>query len=174
MRRLEVVIDEEETGSGARNDRPGLARLLDAARRGKIKYLLVWKLDRFGRSLIDVLTNVEELNRCGVTFVCVTQGLEIGPGGDAISRFVLATLGAAAEFERSLIAERTRLGIEKARLKGSVFGRPKTVSVVPFAVAQHRALGHTWREISEALGTSVASCRRAFSGFAKEAHEGEK
>jgi DNA invertase Pin-like site-specific DNA recombinase len=106
----EIVLDIEETGSGARNDRPGLQRLMDAARRGKLDAVLVWKLDRFGRSALDVLANIRDLDAAGVRFIATTQGIDIRPGGDAMSRLILGVLASVAEFERDLIRERTIVG----------------------------------------------------------------
>ena len=70
---------------------------------------MVWKLDRFGRSLVDCLNNIQELERCRVKFIAVTQNLDTDEKNPA-SRFLLHVLGAAAEFERSLIRERTLAG----------------------------------------------------------------
>ncbi len=96
----EVVMAIEEKGSGARNDRPGLQRLLDAARRGNVDAVVCWKLDRFGRSVLDVLANVRALEAAGVRFIVTTQGLDVRPGGDAMSRLILSVLASVAEFER--------------------------------------------------------------------------
>jgi len=79
---LDVVQVVEETGSGAKNDRPGLQRVLDDARRGKLDVVLVWKLDRFGRSALDLLANIRDLDAAGVRFVATSQGIDIRPGGD--------------------------------------------------------------------------------------------
>jgi len=79
---LRVAVLVEEIGSGARNDRPGLRRIIEAARRGEADAVLVWKLDRFGRSALDVLANIRELENCGVRFIVTTQGIDIRPGGD--------------------------------------------------------------------------------------------
>ena len=103
---LRVSLDVEETGSGANNSRPGLDQVMLAARRGKVDVILVWKLDRFGRSALDLLTHLRELEGAGVRFVSITQGIDIHPGGEAMSRLMLTMLGAVAEFERELIAER--------------------------------------------------------------------
>ena len=106
---FEVVLDVEETGSGARNDRPGLKKLMEAARRGAIAAVVVWKLDRFGRSALDLLANIRELVEAhGVRFVAISQGIDVKPGGDAISRLLLTMLSGVAEFERDLIRERTK------------------------------------------------------------------
>jgi len=124
-RGLDLVDEIEETGSGARNDRPGLQRVLELARHHQVSQVLVWKLDRFGRSSVDVLTNVQQLERAGVTFIATSQGLEVGPGAGAMGRLVLQVMAAMAEFEREIIRERTRLGLEAAARRGRFPGRPK-------------------------------------------------
>ena len=125
LRGIDLVEEIEETGSGARNDRPGLWRVLELAGRGEVTFVLVWKLDRLGRSTLDVLANVEELERAGVTFVATTQNLEVGPRAGAMGRLVLRILAAVAELERELISERTVLGLVAAARRGRFPGRPK-------------------------------------------------
>ena len=95
--------------SGETVSRPALSRLMLAARTWKFNCLLVWKLDRFRRSLVDCLNNIKTLEENGVRFIAVTQGLDTDLQNPA-SRFLLHVLGAAAEFERSLIRERTQAG----------------------------------------------------------------
>jgi DNA invertase Pin-like site-specific DNA recombinase len=124
-RGLRLVDQVEETGSGARNDRPGLRRVLELVNAGAVAYVLVWKLDRFGRSTLDVLANVKALNEAGATLVATTQGLEVGPRSSAMGRVVLTVLAAVAELERETISERTLLGLEAARRRGRLIGRPK-------------------------------------------------
>ncbi|HSN14011.1 MAG TPA: recombinase family protein [Anaeromyxobacteraceae bacterium] len=157
----EVVLDIEETGSGARNDRPGLQRLMEAARRGKLDAVLVWKLDRFGRSALDVLANIRDLDAAGVRFVATTQGIDIRPGGDAMGRLMLTMLAAVAEFERELIRERTRLGMEKARASGKHIGRPRVVGPAPSEVQRLRAAGRSWRQVAAELRCSTWAARQA-------------
>jgi len=125
VRSLVLVEQIEETGSGARNDRPGLLRVMDLCRRGLVTHVLVWKLDRFGRSTVDVLSNIGELERAGVTFTATTQGLEVGPNAGSSSRLILQVMAAMAEFERAIISERTLLGLAAARRKGRILGRPR-------------------------------------------------
>jgi putative DNA-invertase from lambdoid prophage Rac len=163
-RGLSVVLDIEETGSGKRNDRPGLLRILEAARRGRVDIVIVWKLDRFGRSALDVLSNIQHLVDAGVRFVCITQGIDIKPGGDAVSRLMLTVLAAVAEFERELIVERTRLGLEAARRNGKRLGRPPGSKADPGRVAQLRAAGMSWAQVASALGVSRSTARRASAG----------
>ena len=156
----EVVLDIEETGSGARNDRPGLQRLMGAARRGKLDAVVVWKLDRFGRSALDVLANIRDLDAAGVRFIAMTQGIDIRPGGDAMSRLILGVLASVAEFERDLIRERTRLGMAKARAAGKRIGRPHAQRPERAEVTRLRELGKSWREVSKALGCSTWVARQ--------------
>lgn len=85
----------------------------------------VWKLDRFGRSAFDQLGNIRQLDAAGVRFVSVTQGIDIRPGGDPMSRLLITMLSAIAEFERDLIVEHTRLGLANARRAGVRIGRPR-------------------------------------------------
>jgi putative DNA-invertase from lambdoid prophage Rac len=152
----------EETGSGANNDRPGLQRVLDLARRGKIDTVICWKLDRFGRSALDLLANVRTLEDAGCRFVALTQGIDIRPGGDPMSRLLLTMLAAVAEFERELIRERTRLGLDKARKQGKRIGRPFGKSAPsPLAVVALRAEGTSWSTIGRTLGCTPAAARRA-------------
>lgn len=150
-----VVANVTETGSGRRNDRPGLQRVLKLARDGQIDAVLVWKLDRWGRSQLDVLTNINHLRSAGVAFVAISQGLEMRPAGDAMTQLQLAVLGAVAEFERELIADRTRLGLAAARAAGQVLGRPRSERPSLAQVQRLRAKGWSWARVADELGCSV-------------------
>lgn len=127
LRGLELRAQVVEQGSGRRNDRPGLAAVMEMARRGRISHVLVWKLDRFGRSALDLLTNARELVQSGVTLVSTTQGFEVGPSSGALGTLVLSVLAAVAELESEMISERTRLGLVEAAKKGRFPGRPRKV-----------------------------------------------
>jgi putative DNA-invertase from lambdoid prophage Rac len=156
-----VVLDVEETGSGARNDRPGFQRVLQAARRGAFDILLVFKLDRAGRSALDLLANIRELvDVHGVRFVVTSQGLDLKPGGDAISRLLMTVLAAVAEFERDLIRDRTRLGLAAARRRGVRLGRRPQPGPTTTAVLQRRAAGGSWTQVAAELGCSIGKARR--------------
>lgn len=168
-RGMTVALDVEETGSGANNDRPGLRQIMNAATSGKVAAVLVYKLDRFGRSALDLLANIRALNDAGCRFIAVTQGIDIGAGGDPMSRLMLTILAAVAEFERELIRERTRLGLRKAAEQGRKGGRPR----VAVDVAKARALfnatdgSSSWSSVARALGVNRETLRRAL----KEADE---
>lgn len=163
-RGLEVVLEVEETGSGARNDRPGLQRVMEAARRHKVDVVLVWKLDRWGRSSLDLLSNINTLEACGVRFIAITQGIDIKPDGDPMSRLILTVMAGVAEFERSLIMERTRLGLDKARKRGKQLGRRLNKNApAPEHVASLRAQGLSWSKVAGELGCTASAARRAWS-----------
>jgi putative DNA-invertase from lambdoid prophage Rac len=157
-----LVLEEEEVGSGARNDRPGWQRILEAARRGQIDTVVVWKLDRAGRSTLDLLANIEALQTAGVRFLAITQGLDIKPTGDAVSKMLLTMLAAVATFERDLIRERTRLGLARARARGvRLGGRPVLSRSQVAKVKGLRERGASWSEVCEAVGCSSGTARRA-------------
>ena len=158
---LRIALAVEEAGSGANNHRPGLARVMEAARRGRVDAVLVWKLDRFGRSALDLLTNLREFAGTGTRFVSITQGIDIRPGGDAMSRLLLTMLGAVAEFERDLIVERTKFGLEKGRQEGRQIGRPRVPRPQRAAVRALRDDGYTWSEVAGQLGCTVWAARQA-------------
>lgn len=155
-----VVLEAQETGSGATNGRPGLQRLLTMAQRGQLDSVAVWKLDRFGRSALDVLSNIRRLTDAGVTFHCITQGITVRPGGDAMSTLLLTMLSAVSEFERSLIVERTRLGLARARARGQRLGRPKLPHPDPARVVALRREGKSWAAIAAELNCSTGAARR--------------
>jgi DNA invertase Pin-like site-specific DNA recombinase len=112
----------EDISSGTKTNRPALERLLADARAKKFDCVLVWKLDRFGRNLLHSLACIQELHESGVRFIAITQGLDTDRRNPA-SQFLLHVLAAAAEFERSLILERTTAGRMRYRedyLRGEV------------------------------------------------------
>ncbi len=155
-----VTLEVEETGSGARNDRPGLQRVLAAARAGEIDGVVVWKLDRFGRSALDLIANIRMLaDDYGCEFIAMTQGIHVKPNGDAMSRLTLNMLSAIAEFERDLIIERTRAGLARARARGKRLGRPKVKTSQK--VLKLAAQGLPEAKIATALKMSMWAVRQS-------------
>jgi DNA invertase Pin-like site-specific DNA recombinase len=112
-----------ETASGGKWDRPELHRLLDQLRTGDT--LVVWKLDRLSRSLKDLLTILERLESLGVGFLSLTESIDTT---SAAGRMMMQIVGSFAEFERSMIRERTSAGLARARQEGRVGGRPSKLS----------------------------------------------
>lgn len=130
--------------SGAKADRPGLAAALDYAREGDS--LVVWRLDRLGRSLKHLLEVVEGLEENGIGFVSLQDGFDTTTNG---GKLFFHIFGALAEFERSLIQERTRAGLEAARARGRIGGRKEKLNPAQVATlkAMYESKAHALGEI---------------------------
>lgn len=128
--------------SGTKEKRPELDRLMAAAHRRQFDAVIVWKFDRFARSVSHLLRALETFQALGIHFVSLSESLDTStPAG----KMVFTILGAVAELERSLIAERVRAGLRNARAKGRTLGRPRVV--VDFRlIATLRERGRSWRE----------------------------
>lgn len=119
-----IAMQVKEVGSGAAQ-REMREKLIEAARRREIDVVLVWRLDRWGRSVTDLLATVQELEHLGVGFVLLTEALDLTtPAGRAMA----ALLAVFAEFEREILRERVRAGLTEARLNGTRLGRPATAA----------------------------------------------
>jgi DNA invertase Pin-like site-specific DNA recombinase len=142
--------------SGSKDRRPQLDLLMAGARSRAYDILLVWKLDRFARSLKHLVTALGEFEALGVQFVSLRDNLDLTtPSG----RLMFHVIGAMAEFERSLIQERVRAGLRNARAKGKRLGRP-TVSIPQAKVQRLRAQGLSWSRVAEATGVAKATLLR--------------
>jgi DNA invertase Pin-like site-specific DNA recombinase len=139
--------------SGAKDSRPQLNALLEDARKRRIDGILVWKLDRFGRSLKSLLNMLEELRSLGVQFVSYTENLDFStPTGRAMANLI----GVFAEFERDLIKERVRAGIQNAKAKGIHIGRRSLIDEELLnAIDNLRHEGTSIRGIAKQLSVSV-------------------
>jgi DNA invertase Pin-like site-specific DNA recombinase len=138
--------------SGAKDRRPELNRLMEDARKRRIDGILVWKLDRFGRSLKSLVTTLEELRSLGVQFVSYTENLDFStPAGRAMANLI----GVFAEFERDLIRERVKAGIQNAKSKGIRVGRRPLIDTGLLGTARDmKDKGMSVRGISRELGVS--------------------
>jgi len=145
-----------DVASGARADRPQLAAVLEALRPGDT--LVVWRLDRLGRSLPHLIETVRQLEERGVGFRSLRESIDTTtPGG----RLVFHVFGALASFERELVQERTRAGLDAARARGRLGGRPTVLT--PAKARQARKMrdeGATMDEIASVVGVSVATLYR--------------
>ncbi len=163
-RGLRIALEVEETASGRGSVRPGLDRVLDAVQRGAVDVVMVQRLDRWGRSTLDLLANLRRLRSAGVGFVAIGQGLEVRPQPDAVSDLTLTVLAAVAEFERAVIVERTLDGLAAARRAGKRIGRPLGKNApAPERVAALRAAGQSWTAIARRLRCTDSSARRALA-----------
>lgn len=160
----EIVDEYTDAGiSGAKDSRPELNRLMADAHRRRFDAVVVWKFDRFARSVSHLLRALETFNALGIAFVSLSEQIDTTtPAG----KLVFTVLGAVAELERSLIAERVRAGLRNARAKGKQLGRPR-VAVDAAQVASLRASGQSWRAIAGALGVSVGTVHAAVQSRSK-------
>ena len=146
--------------SGTKDRRPQLDRLMSDAHECKFDVVLVWKIDRFGRSLKHLVTAIAEFEAYGIAFVSLKDNIDMStPSG----RLMFHVIGAMAEFERSLIQERVRGGLAKAKADGTVLGRPKKnrkADKDAAAIRKMRGDGDSYGEIASALGRSKADIYR--------------
>jgi DNA invertase Pin-like site-specific DNA recombinase len=153
------IIEEytDQGVSGCKESRPALNRLMSDACRRRFDAILVWKIDRFGRSLRHLVNSLAELAALGVAFVSLRDNLDLStPSG----RLMFQIIGAMAEFERALIQERVRAGIRNARAKGKRLGRPR-VFVDAARVASLRAKGRSWAQIVAEMKIGKGTAQRA-------------
>lgn len=149
--------------SGSKESRPALNRLMADAYRRRFDAILVWKIDRFGRSLKHLVNSLAELAALGVAFVSLRDNLDLStPSG----RLMFSIIGAMAEFERALIQERVRAGLRNARVKGKRLGRPRVV-VDATRIASLRAQGRSWSEIVTEMGIGKGTAQRALASLPK-------
>jgi putative DNA-invertase from lambdoid prophage Rac len=157
LKRGWTVVEEcKEVGSGAAA-RAIRQRLIDSARRRDIDVVLVWRLDRWGRSVADLVSTLQELTVLGVGFVSVTEALDLTtPAGRAMA----GLLSVFAEFERDIMRERVRAGLADARLQGKRLGRPPTAIQNAAAVGKLFRQGVSKSEIARRLEIGRTSVRR--------------
>jgi len=154
-----VAGEYVDATGGAKDRRPALDKLMADAHRRKFDVVAVWKFDRFARSVSHLLRALDTFRVLGIEFVSLSESLDTAtPAG----RMVFTVLGAVAELERSLIAERVRAGLRNARAKGKKLGRPRVVVDGP-TIARLRESGLSLRAIAASLGVSlgtVAACSK--------------
>jgi DNA invertase Pin-like site-specific DNA recombinase len=151
-----IALQMKEVGSGA-SERQLREKLLEAARRREIDVVLVWRLDRWGRSVADLLATLQELQHLGVGFVSLTEALDLTtPAGRAMA----ALLAVFAEFEREILRARVRAGLAHARQNGKKLGRPITAERHTDQVRKLYRAGISKAEIARRLGIGRTSVRR--------------
>jgi DNA invertase Pin-like site-specific DNA recombinase len=156
LRGLTIVGEYVDRISGSKDSRPALNRLMADASQRKFDAVLVWKLDRFGRSLRHLVNALAELEALGLTFISLRDNLDLStPSG----RLMFQIIGAMAEFERSLIQERVKAGLRNAKAKGRRLGRPRA-DINEDDVLALRKSGASWRTIAEKLGVGLGTAHR--------------
>jgi DNA invertase Pin-like site-specific DNA recombinase len=153
----------DEGISGARERRPELDRLWADCRKRRVDAVVVYRYDRFARSLRQLVNALEEFRALGIDFVSLHEGVDTStPNG----RLVFGIFASISEFERELTRSRVRSGLAAARARGKLLGRPRTV-VDAAQIARLRASGASWREVSEQMGIGVGTACRALQSPSK-------
>jgi len=149
--------------SGVKDRRPGLDRLMEDARKRRLDGILVWKLDRLGRSLKHLLTKFEEFHALGIRFVSYTENLDFAtPAGRAMASLI----GVFAEFERDLIRERVRAGLENARRKGKRPGRRPIFDIASLGtLGRLRDRGMSVRSIAREMKVSKSLVHKSLKNM---------
>lgn len=166
--RFECLREYVDRGiSGTQRHRPQLDVLVKDARKRMFDVVLVWKFDRFARSLKHLIDSLEEFRALGIDFISYTEGVDTTtPTGQLLFHVV----GAVAQFERDLMAERVRAGMAHARAKGKRIGRPRA-QVDLDRVVTLREQGRSLREIARNLKIPVSRVRRALARAPAKQHE---
>jgi putative DNA-invertase from lambdoid prophage Rac len=153
QRKWKLVMQVEEVGSGS-IQRPKREELLKAARRREVDAVVVWKLDRWGRSVADLISTLAELRDLGIAFVSLTEALDFTTSA---GRAMIGLLSVFAEFERDMIRERVKAGIAQARAEGRRHGRPRTAATKAAEVKRLHKKGWNKSEIARELQISRGS-----------------
>ena len=148
--------------SGAKASRPELDKLMQAIRAGKIERLVVYKLDRLGRSLTHLALILDELNRLNIPLIASSQGIDTSNDNPA-GRLQLGVLMAVAEFERGIIKERVNAGLAAAKSRGVRLGRPATINGRAAEIRKLKAKGLGLRAIARELKMPPSSVHKALS-----------
>jgi len=147
-----------DTGSGSRSDRPGLNQVMEFARAGDA--ICVWRLDRLGRSLSHLIDLMQDLERRGIGFRSLTEAIDTTTPGGRLTYNLFASL---AEFERSILRERTRAGLQAARQRGRRGGRQRSLTTEKFDAARRLLdAGASVRDVAAALAVSAPTIYRHF------------
>ena len=156
QRGYEIVNEYTDRISGAKARRPGLDQMMADAHRGRFDIVLVWACDRLARSTRHFLTVLDDLNRLQIEFVSFRENIDTG---GPLGRAIVVIIGAIAELERSLIVERVRAGMRRARLEGQRIGRAPLV-LDDVAIQQDRRQGQSIRQIARGHSVSTATIQR--------------
>ena len=150
------MIEYADTISGSKFTRQGLDALLSQVRKGRVERIVVFKMDRLGRSLPHLAQIVAELSNHGTALICTSQGIDTSNSNPA-GRLQMGVLMAVAEFEREIIRERVNAGLAAAKARGSRLGRPTTLDQHRPSVAALVSQGKGARLISRELGLPLSS-----------------
>jgi putative DNA-invertase from lambdoid prophage Rac len=162
-RQWEVIQIYDDTGqSGANNARPMYRQLLKDAKQRKFDMVLVWKLDRWARSLKEIIVSLQDLTDYGVEFCSLKDNLDLST---STGRLMLHIIGSFAQFERDILVDRVRAGLANAKAKGKRLGRPVTRK--DQQIINLRSKGFSYSQICKELNVSLGSVQRSLKALSK-------
>ncbi|MBZ5677120.1 MAG: recombinase family protein [Acidobacteriia bacterium] len=153
--------------SGSKASRPELDRLMKAARLRRMDTVIVWKLDRWGRSLAHTVQSIQELSSLGIRWIAITQNIDTDER-NPMAQLLMHLMGAFAEFEKTLLIDRTRAGLRAARARGVTIGRPRLVFDRSQLIQLRNEAKLSWRAIGERLGISSVTAMNAYAEVVKK------
>ena len=154
---VEVYDDAGISGSKGRADRPGLDQMLNDATRRHFNIVLVWAIDRLGRSLIDLLGTIQHLEAVAVDLYIDQQSIDTST---PMGKLIFSVCGAFAQFERSMIQQRIHAGLQRARVQGKTLGRPKVDEATQAAIRQSLEQGIGIKKTAATLGCGIGTVIR--------------
>jgi DNA invertase Pin-like site-specific DNA recombinase len=159
-RGLVIVQEYIDHATGQNVRRPAFTQMMEDARRRKFDALLVWKLDRLGRSLKDLINTLSEFENLGIDFIAYDNQLDTS---SSTGKLLFYVIGAMAEFERDIIRDRVKAGLETAKRKGKRLGRRPTPDDQVQKIRQLKKEGHSNRAIAKRLKISEGTVRNKIS-----------
>jgi len=154
---VETYSDAGISGAKGRDKRPGLDQMLNDAKRRRFDVVMAWAIDRLGRSLIDLLGTIQELEACGVDLFLEQQAIDTTtPAG----KLMFQVCGAFSEFERSMIRQRVKLGLKRALAQGKTLGRPQIASEVERRAQRELRKGAGILRVAKKLGLGTGTVHR--------------
>ena len=154
---FDLVAEFVDFASGARNGRPEYQRMLDAARKRRFDVLLVWRYDRFARSMQELVNALEEFRSLGIEFISYRENADTTT---AQGKLIFGIMASLAEFERTLIAERVKAGMARAKARGKHVGRPRIPSQKEAAIRRDLLAGRSLRSAIRAHGVGSRTVQR--------------
>jgi DNA invertase Pin-like site-specific DNA recombinase len=158
---VQTYQDAGISGAKGRRERPGLDAMLTDARRHRFDVVMAWSVDRLGRSLVDLLQVIQELEHASVDLYLDQQQIDTT---SPMGKLVFQVTGAFAEFERSMIRQRVKAGLRRAVAKGVKLGRPRLSEAVERAIARELAKGHGVKTTAKKIGVGVGTVQRVKAG----------
>lgn len=164
-RGFEVVVEFVDFASGQKNGRPEYQRMFEAARKRRFDVLLVWRYDRFARSMRELVNALEEFRSLGIDFISYRENADTTT---AQGKLIFGIMASLAEFERALIAERVRAGMARAKAQGKHVGRPRIPPEKEAAIRRDLIAGRSLRSSIKAHGVGSKTVQRIKSELAGE------